>query len=259
MLPRSSLMTPLRSNLHFAMFCEASPGRPGLDLLGRRLRSGSEIRRNLLLLGLFLYAMRRVKGSVSCLPFCLKSLFWLILDGGELFLSSPNAAIRTDDLDRLGESLENSFERWDVIFLKIAESHPSFVVYLSERLVDTLVFDPANDSLKRAQAETLFLWLEHLITSPTWEPHRSFCPRSYILAACSENPNHWAKLLLDRLREHQDSTSVVSGTNTQHSKKSAVYHGSDAAHSSVAEKLREYGWEPVEKWDTRPLGIASTS
>lgn len=166
-----------------------------------------------------------------------------------------NAEIRIDGLDRLGESLENSSERWDAIFLKIAESHPSFVMYLSEQLVDTLVFDPANDSPKKAQAEALFFWLEHLLTSPTWEPHRSFCPRSYVLAACSENPNRWAKLLLDRLREHQDSTSVLSGTKIQPSKKSAVHN----VQSSVAEKLREYGWEPVEKWDTRPLGIASTS
>lgn len=163
--------------------------------------------------------------------------------------------------DRLGEPLDKVFDKWDPVLQKISESHPSFVMYLAEELVHSLVFDPANNSSTSAQAEALFLWLIHLLTSSTWEPHRPFCPRSYILTACSEDPNHWAKMLSDRLQE-EDHRNEVPGaqhvSRSRSSKKSSYPNSSIDVHSSMTEKLRQHGWEPVKKWDSRPLGIASS-
>lgn len=141
---------------------------------------------------------------------------------------------------------------------KVAESHPSVVVYLTEELVHDLVFNPGNDSSESAHAEALFLWLLHLLTSPEWESQQSFFPRSYILAACSESPNHWAKLLSDRLKEKKTSKKAASRTQSltqKRSKKGMNQNGADL--SDVDLKLREHGWGFVETWDSRPLGIAS--
>lgn len=189
--------------------------------------------------------------------------FWLIPDGGEFCDCCVVVEMYTDIIDRFGESLDKSFDKWDPVLLRITENHPSFVMHLSEELVHSLVFNPANDSPKSAQAEALFLWMVHLLTSPTWEPHRPFYPRSYVLTACSENPNHWAKLLGDRLREQKYPSDVVPGTQSaaqnRPSKQIASQNGSTAVQSTIVEKLREHGWEPAEKWDYRPLGIASSS
>lgn len=142
---------------------------------------------------------------------------------------------------------------------KVAESHPSVVVYLAEELVHNLVFDAASDFPESAHAEALFLWLLHLLTSPEWEILRSFCPRSYILTACSENPNHWAKMLDARLREEAPSKNappIAQPVARKRSKKETSQNGT-ASLSNADQKLREHGWGPVETWDSRPLGIAS--
>lgn len=132
------------------------------------------------------------------------------------------------------------------------------MVYLAEELVHSLVFNPASDSSESAYAEALFLWLLHLLTSPEWESQQSFFPRSYILAACSESPNHWAKLLSDRLREkpQNKASSKAKPAAQKRSKKVSSSNGT-ASLSDVDQKLREHGWGPVETWDSRPLGIAS--
>lgn len=163
---------------------------------------------------------------------------------------------------RLGKYLETSFDKWDPMLLKIAESHPPFVMYLSEELIHALFFDPANESPKSANGETLYSWMAHLLTSPIWESYRPYCPRSYILTACGENPNHWAKLLGDSLREERDGSSLLPKTcsaSIPPSKKDTPYNGLTATQSSISDKLREHGWAPVERWDGRPLGIASTN
>lgn len=158
---------------------------------------------------------------------------------------------------RLGDSLDQTFDTWDVILQKVAESHPSVVVYLAEELVHNLVFNPANDSSNNARAEALYLWILHLLTSPEWEKLRPFCPRTYILIACSENPNQWANMLCARLEEKplKGAQPRAQSTSQKRSKKETSQNG--ASLSDVDQKLREHGWGPVETWDSRPLGIAS--
>jgi ribosomal biogenesis protein LAS1 len=142
---------------------------------------------------------------------------------------------------------------------KVAESHPSVVVYLAEELVHNLVFSPANDSSNNARAEALYLWILHLLTSPEWEKLRPFFPRTYILIACSENPNHWANMLILCARLEgkplKGAQPRAQSASQKRSKKETSQNG--ASLSDVDQKLREHGWGPVETWDSRPLGIAS--
>ncbi|OQD74806.1 hypothetical protein PENDEC_c009G00787 [Penicillium decumbens] len=161
---------------------------------------------------------------------------------------------------KLGESLVQTFDTWDVVLQKISESHPSIVVYLAEELVHNLVFKPANAASESPYAEALFLWLVHLLTSPEWETLRPFGPRNYILTACNENPNHWAKMLSARLRKEEplkDTQPRVPPVTQKRSKKGASQSGTVNL-SNVDQKLQEHGWGPVGTWDSRPLGIASS-
>ncbi|KAJ5587436.1 uncharacterized protein N7459_003201 [Penicillium hispanicum] len=161
----------------------------------------------------------------------------------------------------VGDPLKGTFDKWDPVLLNITEHRPSFVMYLTEELVHRLVFDTGNDASQSSSAEALFLWLTHILTSTTWESRRPLCPTSYIRGACKENPSHWAQMLEEKLQQQAITNTATSRTRSTfqtRSRDSAPRNGSDVS-LSASDKLREHGWAPVEKWDSRPLGIASTS
>ena len=142
---------------------------------------------------------------------------------------------------------------------KIAESLPSFLMYLAEDLIHALVFDPKMDSAQNASAEGLFLWLDHILMSQGWESHQAFCPRSYILSACDESPNHWAKLLGKKLRKQASKKAKIEPREVEHSAPSHKREiDTQQTPSSITQMLGEYGWETVGRWDSRPLGITAT-
>ena len=161
---------------------------------------------------------------------------------------------------RLGESMNSSFDKWDPILLKVSEIHPAFQMYLSEDLVHNLIFDAARESPKNASAEGLFLWLTHILTSSAWESQQPYVPRSYILSACEESSSHWAKMLGDRLNEHGGvRSSSRRASNGSSGKKARKSTDQDVSSILVDERLRAHGWAPVEKWDSRALGVAASS
>ena len=160
---------------------------------------------------------------------------------------------------RLGESSNETFDKWDPTLLKITDSHPSFLMHFTEELVHRLVFGQSMDSPENALAEGIFLWLIHLLTSPTWNSQQALCPRSYLLSACDENPTHWGNILSARLREHDSKTRASSASHPAPSGPSKQASLNDSMESSIADQLREHGWAPVEKWDNRPLGAISHS
>lgn len=154
--------------------------------------------------------------------------------------------------------MNEQFEKWDPVLKRITESFPSFLMYLAEDLIHGLVFNPTMESSQNASAEAMFLWLTHLLTSQTWESHQPFCPRSYILSACDESPNHWAKLLGQKLQNSGSKKSKVEPK--KNFTKAIGRNGADAQStpSSITQLLGDYGWETVGKWDSRPLGVTAT-
>ncbi|KAJ5636066.1 uncharacterized protein N7484_009379 [Penicillium longicatenatum] len=162
---------------------------------------------------------------------------------------------------KIGESINDHFEKWDPVLQKITEHHPSFLMYLSEALVHKLIFDATRESPMDGVAEAYFLWLTHIWTSSSWESQQLYCSRSYILSACDENPNYWAKMLSDRLREREgvrkNKSSSRRSSQGSSVKKTALKNGNSPMLSGVDEKLLAHGWGPVEKWDSRALGVAS--
>ncbi|KAJ5909115.1 hypothetical protein N7495_001797 [Penicillium taxi] len=158
-----------------------------------------------------------------------------------------------DSNREFGDSLQDSFRNWDSILQKVTQSHPTFLTYLTEELIHGLVF--ADDSPVNAQSEARYEWLSHLLSAPSWESQRHIIPRGYILTACNEHPNHWSKKLGDRLRESEKKTIESQYAAAATSQEKSVQNGSVVSDEMV--KLREHGWGYIEKWDSRPLGIAS--
>ncbi|KAJ5160107.1 uncharacterized protein N7482_007111 [Penicillium canariense] len=164
-----------------------------------------------------------------------------------------------DSERKLGESMDAIFDKWDPVLQQVTTSHPSFLLHLSEELVHTLALNSGNSSPENAQAEGLFLWLEHLLTSPAWKSRQAYFPRGYISTICSENSNHWTQKLVETLQKHGNTATVASRTQNAAKSSSLKKRTQAVLSDSVAEKLREHGWGPIEKWDSRPLGVASTS
>lgn len=153
--------------------------------------------------------------------------------------------------------MDAMFDQWDSILQHVAGACSSFLLFLSEQLIHHLVLDPAADSPGDAQAEGIFLWLDHLLTSPTWDSQRPILPRGYLLAACKEHPTHWAKMMSKTLHaQRQDEAAAVSGLHPT-TYASVKKQSQQDPVETFSKKLQEHGWGLAEKWDSRPLGIPS--
>lgn len=154
--------------------------------------------------------------------------------------------------------MDAMFDKWDSILQNVAENHSSFLLFLSEELIHTLALNPAAESSGDTHAEGIFLWLDHLLTSPTWESQRPSLPRDYLLAVCNDHPSHWAKMLAKTLQlQLQDTAHAASGpqtTGNAASKKEAQ----NGSVKRLSKKLQEHGWGLADKWDSQPLGITSS-
>lgn len=153
--------------------------------------------------------------------------------------------------------------KWDPILLQISQQCPSFLMYLSEELVHRLAFDSANAGPQKPVGEALFLWLIHVLTSSTWASHRPYCPTSYIRSVCQETTNHWGKMLFETLQKQELANPATfqpsGGLSTCSSGTKPIGNDLSMLPDSGFEQLREHGWAPVEKWDSRPLGVASSN
>lgn len=158
----------------------------------------------------------------------------------------------SDDLHRVGETLNDSFAKWDTILQRVADGDSSFMMYLAEAMVDDLAFNEADDTSSNAHAEALFLWLDHVSSSHFWIPYRRMYPHSYVLRACEESSGHWAKMLSAKLQQTQEESNDIS----VHGQKQANHAQNGHSDAAPFAELRQHGWGVLDKWDSRPLGIA---
>ena len=164
--------------------------------------------------------------------------------------------MRANDYYRLGDPLNNAFKNWDPVLLKITETNPSFFTHFTEELANKLAFEPGNVSSTNAYAEALYLWLNHLSTSPPWAIHQPYFSHSYVNTACEQSSTHWTKMLSKDLKKEGDFKAKPNPLDVS-SKKKALSKNSTDVEANTTRKLRACGWEPLEKWDSRPLGISS--
>lgn len=160
---------------------------------------------------------------------------------------------------RLGDSMGAMFEKWDPVLQKVADGQSSFLLFLSEELVHRLALNPVTASPENTIAEGIFLWLDHLLTSSTWESRRPSLPRDYILAVCNAQPTHWAKMTAQNVKLQQQGSAAVLPRPQMSANKSSKKRAQTGSVGDFSKKLQGHGWRLAEKWDNRPLGMTSKS
>ncbi|GKZ22909.1 rRNA-processing protein las1 [Aspergillus brasiliensis] len=157
---------------------------------------------------------------------------------------------------KMGGSMTGVFSKWDSLLRMLAEGHPPALASLTEEMVNALAFSGSKNVQGDPQLEGLYMWLDHILQSPEWGSRRRLLSHAYLLAVCEQSSNHWTALLKESLQERTDD--VVPRTQTSTSKKQSKKAGSGLKRTADADDLKElkkFGWETVDTWDTRPLGI----
>jgi len=161
---------------------------------------------------------------------------------------------------RLGDSLHDTFIKWEQLLQMITESHSAFLATLTEEMVNDLAFSTqTKDTKNNAYHEAIYTWLDHILRSTEWKSSRRLLSFSYLLAACEANPNQWTDtlkkvLLKEEVKRAKGAVPLsVRQTQTQTQTEAMVV---DVNADADADALRELGWESLELWDSRPLGVA---
>lgn len=161
---------------------------------------------------------------------------------------------------RPGESLDDSFSKWEQLLQMIIENHPTFLTTLVEEMVKELVFTHSSHSNddNNAFCEAIYMWLDHILKSSTWETSRRLLSPAYILAAGDSAPNRWTKLLKADLEKGSDNMFFGTMPDSQVPARKCQSDKPEFADrvSEGSRELAEYGWQVLDKWDCRPLGVA---
>lgn len=159
---------------------------------------------------------------------------------------------------RLGDSLQPTFAKWEHLLQMITESHPAFLSSLTEEMVNDLAFTDSNtDTKSNAHSEGIYMWLDHILRSTEWKPSRRLLSFSYLLAVCEgASGNRWTDALKGVLvKEEEKRAKVATGKNSGADATKAVNADVDAHVDDDAAQLRKFGWESLDVWDSRPLGV----
>lgn len=156
--------------------------------------------------------------------------------------------------------MNETFRKWDQLLQMITENHPRFLTTLTDEMVNQLAFSSESSSMDSSRHDGIFMWLDHILTAPEWEPSRRFLASSYILTVCRENSNSWANSLQTSILRHdaeQRSTRVHSSTivsGTARTDLTSTTDSDDGAEN--VEALARFGWTISERWDRTLLGTA---
>ncbi|EHA28015.1 hypothetical protein CBS63078_4388 [Aspergillus niger] len=157
---------------------------------------------------------------------------------------------------KMGDSMTGMFAKWDSLLQMLAEGHPPVLASLMEEMVNVLAFSGSKNVKSDPQFEGLYMWLDHILQSPEWGSRRRLLSHAYLLAVCEQSSNHWTTLLKESLQQRTDDLAPSKQSST--SKKQSKKDGSGLKRTADADDLKElkkFGWETVDTWDTRPLGI----
>lgn len=164
---------------------------------------------------------------------------------------------------RLGDSLDDLFPKWEHLLQMVIESHPAFLTALTEEMINELAFTNSSNSKDDAYREAIYMWLDHILKSTAWQTTRRLLSPSYILTACDKSPNYWTKLLKADLQKQDSGESLFFTMPDFQVSKNGRLRSMNGVKSENAEEalndsyeLAQHGWQVLDKWDCRPLGVA---
>ncbi|PYI08967.1 glyoxylase [Aspergillus sclerotiicarbonarius CBS 121057] len=156
---------------------------------------------------------------------------------------------------KIGDAMTETFSKWDPLLQTLAEGHPPVLAALAEELVNVLAFAGSKNLKGDPHLEGTYLWLDHILQSPEWESRGRLLSHAYILAVCEQSSNHWTALLGESIREKSGQAAEKVSASSQSKTESGLKRAEDAD----LKELKKFGWDTVDTWDTRPLGIHSSS
>lgn len=159
---------------------------------------------------------------------------------------------------RLGDSMDEAFTKWDRSLQSVAAGHPAFLPALTEELVNELAFTRRPNTKNDPQCEAIYMWLDHILNSAEWSTARQSLSLGYILSVCEQNSNHWLDLLRGAIRSEDNRLPSIARdqsnapSRSQKKSKSTTY---DQPTEDNLQGLQKFGWERLDTWDNRPIGI----
>ncbi|KAL4943585.1 hypothetical protein BDV06DRAFT_189454 [Aspergillus oleicola] len=159
---------------------------------------------------------------------------------------------------RLNDPLNETLTKWTPFMQQVTEGHHSFLETLTEMMADELAFpSPLSSTSKKTEKdphrEAIYTWLDHILHSPQWEPHRRFMSLSYIRAVCEGSENHWTKLLKKNIGKEENG---LNGLPDVPRKNLASEDLGESLVDEDIQALSKFGWGVADTWDTRPVGLA---
>ncbi|PWY67203.1 glyoxylase [Aspergillus heteromorphus CBS 117.55] len=152
---------------------------------------------------------------------------------------------------RIGDSMTETFAKWDHLLQMLAEGHSPFLAALTEELVNIVAFSNSKDTKNDPFCEGIYMWLDHILTSPEWESRRRLLSYTYIDAVCAQSSNHWTALLKESVQNgpSRDPASLIPATRQQPKKaKAGAKRTENAAVADDLKELKKYGWETVDSF-----------
>ncbi|KAF7589193.1 rRNA-processing protein las1 [Aspergillus hancockii] len=157
---------------------------------------------------------------------------------------------------RLGMSMDEEFAKWDHFLQVVTDGCPAFLTALTEAMVDAL----GSATKDSARCEGIYMWLDHILGSTQWGSKRRLLSFVYVLSACEQNSNHWTDILKERIQKGDNDFTGIPESEGKlfdrgSGKDNAAPQGLHTGTNDDMKTLKSLGWEVVDTWDSRPLGI----
>ncbi|GFF71145.1 probable hydroxyacylglutathione hydrolase C824.07 [Aspergillus udagawae] len=159
---------------------------------------------------------------------------------------------------KLGDSMDEAFTKWDKPLQTVAADYPTFLPALTEELVNELAFTRRPNTKNDPQCEAIYMWLDHILNSAEWSTTRQSLSLGYIRTVCGQSSNYWLDQLKGAVRSEDNHLSPIAG-DRGNAPARLQKRSESTTHAQHTEDdlqgLQKFGWERLDTWDTRPIGI----
>ncbi|KAK2754515.1 rRNA-processing protein las1 [Arachnomyces sp. PD_36] len=142
-----------------------------------------------------------------------------------------------------------AFSTWDPTLKELSRQEPGFLTSLVDEMAMTLLEPREVDLNADPYDEALYMWLDHIFTSTSWDTSCSrYVSIDYVVALCKDNKGYWAGRLRSLIqdRSHRLETQPPVGSVEPESGGAL-----ESTPKSVAmdddmpdiEALRSFGWD----------------
>jgi hypothetical protein len=150
------------------------------------------------------------------------------------------------------------FSLWDPLLVATAEHHPPFFNGLAEEILNRLILPQQLNPEDDEDSESLYMWLNHMLTSNTWKRPRKQSSLAYMTATCNGITNRWTTLLSEVLKTVSKENQVAEAPYTprlhnETTRNETGYERASTDQNGDGLTIKVPGWHFAENL-CRPLG-----